>query len=588
MRPRSSSATIFGRMPSGSSDNLLARDGGEWDAAPCGLLILDEGDRVRSANARFLDLIGSSSGDVAGKSFWNDLVATSTRVVYLTQLAPVLELDGELVEVMVDLRTADGGRMPALLNARRMTDASGRRAGTRIAMIKVQDRRLYENDLRRARREAEQAREEAEHARSADAEARRRMEFLAEANTALAGSAEVQAMLDRLAQVLVLDFADWCVVYTRNVSDAQAVEWSSAHRDPQRQPTLDELVARLPSAASPRSAFRRVLEDGVPTRLEEVSAQQCREAIDDDDLLAQLIALDAGSALVAPSYARAEQVATMVVVREAGRPRFTAHDLTDLTDIAARTGVVIDNLRRSAREHSNSVALQRAVLTVPPTTAGIQIATRYVPATSGNDIGGDWYDAFVQPDGTLVLVIGDVVGHDIYAAAAMGQLRGLIRTVGYITGALPADILSRSDEAARGLSVEVLATVLVARVELSGGDTATLHWSNAGHPPPVLLTAGGGRVLEAAPGRPLGLGVRLGRARTDHQVVLGRGDVLLLYTDGLVERPQEAFDVGLARLVATLERARGMDLESLCDLVLTEHAGGTRDDIALLAVRLGS
>jgi serine phosphatase RsbU (regulator of sigma subunit) len=170
----------------------------------------------------------------------------------------------------------------------------------------------------------------------------------------------------------------------------------------------------------------------------------------------------------------------------------------------------------------------------------------------------------------------------------MGQLRGLIRTVGYITGALPADILSRSDEAARGLSVEVLATVLVARVELSGGDTATLHWSNAGHPPPVLLTASGGRVLEATPGRPLGLGVRLGRARTDHQVVLGRGDVLLLYTDGLVERPQEAFDVGLARLVATLERARGMDLESLCDLVLTEHAGGTRDDIALLAVRLGS
>ena len=104
----------------------------------------------------------------------------------------------------------------------------------------------------------------------------------------------------------------------------------------------------------------------------------------------------------------------------------------------------------------------------------------------------------------------------------------------------------------------------------------------------VLLTAGGGRVLEAAPGRPLGLGVRLGRARTDHQVVLSRGDVLLLYTDGLVERPQEAFDVGLARLVATLERARVMDLESLCDLVLTEHAGGTRDDIALLAVRLGS
>jgi serine phosphatase RsbU (regulator of sigma subunit) len=247
---------------------------------------------------------------------------------------------------------------------------------------------------------------------------------------------------------------------------------------------------------------------------------------------------------------------------------------------------VIDNLHRTAREHSNSVALQQALLTAPPQVPGLQIVIRYVPATTGNEIGGDWYDAFLQPDGTPVLAIGDVVGHDIYAAAAMGQLRGVIRTVGYTTSATPAEILTRADAAARGLRVEVLATTVIARIEGVGADVATLGWSNAGHPPPILITADGPRLLDAAPDRPLGIGRRADRARHDRCVEFRHGDILLLYTDGLIERRDEDLDAALDRLIATLAQAPATDLEALCDLVLTDHGDGARDDIALLAVRV--
>jgi serine phosphatase RsbU (regulator of sigma subunit) len=280
-------------------------------------------------------------------------------------------------------------------------------------------------------------------------------------------------------------------------------------------------------------------------------------------------------------------VATIIAVRRRGRAPFTPDDLMDLTDLAARTGIAIDTLRRNAREHSNSVALQQALLTAPPQTPGLQIVTRYLPATNGNEIGGDWYDAYLQSDGTPMLAIGDVVGHDIHAAASMGHLRSLIRTVGYTTGGAPADILSRSDAAARGLGVDVLATAVIACVETRGAEGANLRWSNAGHPPPVLITQQGPRLLDAAPDRPLGLGPTLARTRHDHVASLERGDTVLLYTDGLIERVDEDLDAVIARLLTTLDQARSADLEELCDHVLAERGHGTTDDIALLAVRLG-
>jgi PAS domain S-box-containing protein len=553
----------------------------EWDAAPCALLRLDASGRVVAANAHFLAQTGHLPHDVHGRLLWSDLLSPGSRVIYQTQLAPVLELDGQLREVLIELRTSGGERLPVLLNATSVRDSDGKVACTNVALMSIPDRRAYENELR-------QARDEAERARAADLHARHRLELLTQASTALASSTDVNIALARLATVLASGFADWSIVYAPAAEDTDAVSWSAAHIDSRQQLQVERLAALLPGHARTVSALRRALDHGEPTLIADVSEQHLLASTGSPEVLASYAALGVGSAVVVPIMARGLDVAAIIAVRSPARVRFDSDDLADLQDLASRAGIVIDNLRRQAREHSNSVALQQALLTTAPEAPGLQIATRYLPATNGNEVGGDWYDTFLQLDGAPVFVIGDVVGHDIHAAAGMGQLRGVLRTVGYLESGTPAQILTRADAAARGLSVAVLATALVARIETGPDGTATLCWSNAGHPPPVLITQHGARLLDAAPDRPLGLMRSLDRPRHDHRVAIAPGDTLLLYTDGLVERTDEELDAGLARLIDRLAGATDADLDEFCELVLKEHspALGIRDDVALLAVRV--
>lgn len=548
-----------------------------WADAPCGLLRLDDRGLVVAANRRLLDMLGYSEADVVGRMNWNDLMAVGSRLFYLAQLAPVLQLNGRLDEVMLDLRAASGERVPVLVNAVRRTDDNGREQGAQIALMNVPDRRAYENELRKAREQAEQA-------RAADARARLRLELLARANTALASSMDVEVALGRLARVLVEEFVDWCVIYTDDPVRPEEMSWAAAHTLPERQPKLERLAALLPQHVPADSPVAPALHRGEVLYLPVVTEQHRRRSTDSVEVAELYDALGLGSCIIIPSRARAARVATIILARDATRPPFRKEDVDDLTDLAARTGIVIDNLRRHAKEHSNSVALQQALLTSPPSIAGLQLVTRYLPAADGNQVGGDWYDVFLQRDGTVVLVIGDVVGHDIAAAAAMGQLRGVIRTVGYTHGGSAADILTDADTAARGLSVAEFATAIVARIQVGTTGPRTLEWANAGHPPGAIVGADGApRLLDAPPDLPLGIGSAA--PRTNHTLTLADGDSVFLYTDGLIERTDEGIDTGLARLLAALAGAHERSLDRICDAaVLTQSTH--RDDIALLAARL--
>jgi GAF domain-containing protein len=550
---------------------------GSWETAPCGLLRIDGAGLVLEANWRFLGHVGRPRGDVVGQMHWTDLLSVGSRIFFQSQLEPVLELDGALSEVMLDLRPADGSPVPVLVNAVRVIGDDGRRE-VRIAVMSVPDRRAYEEDLRAAR-------EQAEHARSAGDHARRRLELLARANTALASSIDVEVALGRLATALVADLADWCLIYVDDPVDPdQPPRWAAAHTDPAAQDALNRLAELIPDHALPQSGLRRVLDSGQPVLLAEVSDEHRRTSTDSPEVHELYLQVGLGSAIVVPSTARASRVATIILVRGPGRDQFAGDDLADLADLGARAGIVIDNLARHAREHDNSVALQQALLTAPPRTPGLEIVTRYLPATDGNEVGGDWYDAFRQPDGRPVVVIGDVVGHDIRAAAAMGQLRGVLRTIGYTDSGTPAAILARADATADGLSVGVMASAFVARVEAGEPGPARLRWSNAGHPPPVLLRADGTVVVLDAPSDLL-LGIEPDRERHDHTEDLAVGDTVLLYTDGLIERSDEDLDTGIERLQAALSAGAGLSLDELCDAVVQEHHSGRRDDIAILALR---
>jgi PAS domain S-box-containing protein len=283
---------------------------------------------------------------------------------------------------------------------------------------------------------------------------------------------------------------------------------------------------------------------------------------------------------------------TAVPVVEDGAVTGVVVSFRDLTERRAAEAQA-EQLRRltlrAAQDRALSDRLQEALLTPPPEPDHLEVAVRYQPAAQEAHVGGDWYDAFMQPDGATVLVIGDVVGHDSRAAAAMGQLRGLLRALVYDNDEPLADTVGRVERTAQGLAVTTLATALVARVERDPDvpvtGPRTLRWTNAGHPSPVLLAPDGTTtVLDTRPD--LMLGVDSGTSRHEHTVPLHDGATLVLFTDGLVERRDSDLDEGLDRLRTALGELAGRPLEELCDELLSRLVPGPRgDDIALVAVR---
>jgi hypothetical protein len=459
--------------------------------------------------------------------------------------------------------------------------ATGR---TRLALMTVPDRRQYEGLLREARQQAELANE-------ANLQVRKRLELLASANSALASSLDVEAALGGLARVLVGELADWCLVYAIDPDHPrESPRWSAAHVDADRQADLDRLAPLLPLHATDRSVLKKVLAGAAPVLLSEITLDDLQLMTTSEDVFDLLGGLDLRSVLVVPSTARAQQTAVIVVVRGAGRPRFTDEDLAELADLAERTGIAIDNLRLYARERSISVGLQKALLTPLPEHERLELASRYVPGANGSEIGGDWYDAFRQADGTTVVVVGDVIGHDIEAASAMGHLRGVIRTIGHTTSGTPAQTLARADRAADGLLIRVVASAVVASLRAPGpaerAAAFAVQWSSAGHLPPLLVPRTG--PVEILAGRPdLLLGVYPDRRRRDFELEMRTGDTLVLYTDGLVERRDEDLEDSIARLAAGLAGTADRTLDELCERALEQRPPRNNDDVALLAVRVG-
>ena len=244
-------------------------------------------------------------------------------------------------------------------------------------------------------------------------------------------------------------------------------------------------------------------------------------------------------------------------------------------------------LVRERREVAET--LQRAMLTELPEVPGLELAAVYVPASAAERVGGDWYDAVPLPDGTTALAIGDVTGHDMTAAAAMGQLHTLLRAFVYDRHGAPSRIVARLDRTIRGLRIDAVATALLARLEPPDepGGLWRMCWSSAGHlPPVVLLPDGGTRVLEPKPD--LLLGIDADTVRHDHECDVPAGSILVLYTDGLIERAGASLAEGVERLRAALSEERAVPtLDGLLDALIGRLVlRRTRDDCAVLAVRL--
>jgi serine/threonine-protein kinase RsbW len=239
---------------------------------------------------------------------------------------------------------------------------------------------------------------------------------------------------------------------------------------------------------------------------------------------------------------------------------------------------VAGKARRLEQEHLAAHTLQASLLPATlPAITGLTIAVRYLPASSGAEVGGDWYDVVSLPHGHAGLAVGDVAGHDIGAAAAMGALRSAARAlIGHSRG--PAELLSLLQHSWDHLGIAHMATCMVAWLDPTTGH---LRLASAGHPPPLTVGPDGAGYLQVDPSPPLGSPPA---AVSEHSFQLTPGTVLLFYTDGLIERRSAPLGPGMDRL---LEVAAGAprDPESLCDRLLDELGRDRNDDVALLAVR---
>ena len=256
--------------------------------------------------------------------------------------------------------------------------------------------------------------------------------------------------------------------------------------------------------------------------------------------------------------------------------------------LARFTAQALHRAQLEERQRSRAEVLQRSLLPTLPQVDTLRLVGRYVPAGRREQVGGDWYDAVVLPDGATTVVIGDVAGHDVAAAGSMGQVRGLLRAFAWDRADPPTDVVGRLDRAMLGLGVEALATLVLGRVEQSAEQAARrvrgLRWTNAGHPPPVLLHPDGRTELLSTPPDLL-VGLLDDAARHDHAVEVEDGSMLLLYTDGLIEHRGRSLARGLELVRECLTRLHGLPLEELLDALLAELVGASpEDDCALLAV----
>jgi serine phosphatase RsbU (regulator of sigma subunit) len=239
---------------------------------------------------------------------------------------------------------------------------------------------------------------------------------------------------------------------------------------------------------------------------------------------------------------------------------------------------------RLAAEHRLVEVLQRTILPEElPHLSGLEVAAFYQPAETGVEVGGDWYDAFEHPAGGLVIVVGDVAGHGVLAATLMGRLRNVARAFA-LEDPDPARILARLDNMLQTLEDDAFATAIAAHFEPA---TRTLTWARAGHPPPLLCSRGEFEYLEDTGGTPLGA---MSSDYERSERTLDDGALLLLYTDGLVERRSHPIDEGLAWLASRVCNARERDLDALCASLIEERFGNepSEDDICVFALRSGT
>jgi hypothetical protein len=363
-----------------------------------------------------------------------------------------------------------------------------------------------------------------------------------------------------------------------------AVEW------PADSPNHAEYLRRYTWGRSAPSNLYERLAAGSPIFLPDfgtMTPEQIREVASGTGVDRMLAARSAGahSLIGVPLVARGAIIGVVVLFRLAGSRPFADSDLSLACDLVSRAAVLIDNARLYTRERATALALQRGLLPRNiPEVPGLEVAHRYVPAQTAAEVGGDWFDVIPLPPDRCALIVGDVTGHDIRAASLMGQLRTATRTLATLDLA-PAEVLTRLDLITADLTDEETGATCIYAVH----DVAAGGWdiARAGHPlPAVLRPDGSSTFLDMPPGVPLGTGLADTPQYETARFELPSRSVLVLYTDGLIERPAADLDTGMAGLAGALRTVCALPLREACDTLLDTLGPSPADDIAILMAQV--
>jgi PAS domain S-box-containing protein len=528
--------------------------------SPVGVGVFDLDRRYAWVNPALQSIVGLSPGRMIGRRVLDVVPGPIGAFVdgHVTRvLATGVPVVGAEVEGWLPGSTRERSLTASYF---RLTDDAGRVLGAASIVSDVSDR--Y-----RTRRELERA--------------GARLELLGRAGQVLSESLDLEQTLAGLGRLVVPDLADHCVVDL--VEEGGRIRrYAVVHADglPARQ---DDSWTPVGSQVEypPGHPVRTALDSGEPQAMQVDPARFDYAAVAPTPGSAEYARrVGVRSALTLPLLARGRIVGVVSFARSATGRDYDGEDRLLAGQLADRAAVAIDNARLYGNEQRRALALQRRLLPARlPDVQGVRAASRYLPATGGQ-VGGDWYDLVRLPGGRVAIVVGDVMGRGTNAAALMGQVRAALR--GYAVQDLPpADVLTAADELVRGLDDDTIVTCVYAVLDPRDGRLAV---ANAGHVPPLLVGAGPpGRPL-AATGPPLGAGGR--EPYTQEVARVGAGDVLALYTDGLVETREDDLDAGIARVRALLDPAPD-DLDAACDVLTGSLAPASHDDdLAVLLLRL--
>ncbi|MDX2676454.1 SpoIIE family protein phosphatase [Streptomyces sp. NY05-11A] len=543
------------------------------EQSPNGLAVLDTDLRYVSVNSAMERLNGVPAEDHLGRTVPEVLPRVDAELLE-SAARQVLRTGKPLVDRFTVGRTpADPDEDHAWsVSLYRLEDARGTVLGVAASVVDVTDRH-------RAAVEAESA--------------RRRLALIADASARIGTTLDLERTARELADVAVPELADVAAV---ELLDA-VVAGRRTSLGPAEDAVIRALAVRVYNAPDalqasdppgqvarygPQRLITECVRTGRPVMVAQVKDEDLTRIARSPESAELLARAGVHSYLAVPLIARGEVLGALDLKRIHHPLPFGRDDLLLARELAARAAVQIDNARWYQNARTTALTLQRSLLpSHPAVTGGLEVASRYQPAGATTEVGGDWFDVIPLPDGKTALVVGDVMGSGIDAAATMGRLRTATTTLASLD-LDPAVLLEHLDRITQGLDHSIATCVYAVHDPRLG----QCRIANAGHLPPARVRPGRPpELLDLPTGAPLGVG---GVAFSTTDVDFAPGDQLVLYTDGLVETRVHSLDERLEALLALLDDP-ARPLEELCDLLLSAlHHPDNHDDVALLVARARS